>query len=250
VVSIHTVYLVDDEQVIVQGIQKLIAWEELGIKKVCTFTNPLEALNVIQEATILLTDIRMPEMSGLDLIKASKEINRNIRCVILSSYDDFEYVRSALLLGASDYLLKPVNKEKLMTTLLGLIKKQEKDNAENPRELEEIYNSHDYNPIVKRTLDYMHAHYNTDLSLKQISAMFKIDPSYLGQVFRTEAGKLFSDYLNTIRVKKAMNMLSHTNLKLSEISSQVGYNSTSYFFKMFKKVAGISPTEYKHQKKT
>lgn len=113
------VLLVDDESYVTESIEKTIAWAELGVETVYQAISAVEALRIIEEQDIdiLVTDIKMPEMTGLELIERVKEDYPNIRSILLTGYSDFEYAKQAIKLKANDYLLKPVDDELFMKSL-------------------------------------------------------------------------------------------------------------------------------------
>jgi two-component system response regulator YesN len=108
--------IVDDEPIICQGLRQTIPWDTIGVEVVGEAYDGVEALQFVtrQHVDLVLTDIHMDGMDGLELAKGLKELLPQIRIIILSGYDDFEYARQALRLGIEDYLLKPVNIEELM----------------------------------------------------------------------------------------------------------------------------------------
>jgi two-component system response regulator YesN len=128
----YKVLLVDDEPKIIQGLQRLIEWENYGMEVVGTVQSATEAMTIMKGRTIhvLITDIKMPDVDGLQLIEWSKSFNRLIKCVILSGHADFPLVKEAAVLGIENYLLKPVNREELSDTLIGICLKIESDLSE------------------------------------------------------------------------------------------------------------------------
>ncbi|NEW09109.1 response regulator transcription factor [Paenibacillus sp. SYP-B3998] len=100
-----------------------------------------------------------------------------------------------------------------------------------------------YSPHVAELLEYVHGHYQEELSLKTWGHKVELHPNYLGQLFHVEVGTSFSDYLNQYRIEKATHLLLYTDRKTAEIAQDVGYWDTSYFYRQFKKYAGVSPTE-------
>ncbi len=516
----YRILIADDESIILNGLRKFIDWEEHGIEVVECVKSGSEALQYIEknDVDILLTDIRMPAMDGLELIRRVKNSGKNIRFIILSGYDDFEYMKQALKLGIENYLLKPVNRDELSTTLLDVIEKikaERRTNQRNQRGLDiyrdnmlnrwvcgslsgdelmekaslagielnsdyyvvsiirlvgkkdqrkediggvdysaalklcgkickteewqalfqnldgdiillfgsngevdkvkikekmnecideinrrllcdvfitvgskeagylnvhksyksanelqgysliitnnsvvdyeeteratserqkefiidfklydkmlsagdidgccrfiheiftrlksnsgvtpafvqiiaielmfhlvmivkdfpkgnlfdytdidfrSLYSAHTieeleeflkntmmkaegvikkkdyYSPYVSMVLSYIDENYNKDLSITQLSKKFKINAAYLGQLFKNETGEMLTNYINKIRVEKAKNMLLTTTLKASAISERVGYQNTNYFYRVFKKLTGVSPSEYR-----
>jgi two-component system response regulator YesN len=124
----YNVFIVDDEPFIIEGMKALVQWEDYGLHVVGDASNGNEALEKIENAQvdILLTDIMMPVMDGLQLISKVKEFNPDIKCIILSGYQEFNYVKKGMELGIENYLLKPVNEQELHFTLLNCIEKLEK----------------------------------------------------------------------------------------------------------------------------
>lgn len=100
-------------------------------------------------------------------------------------------------------------------------------------------------PVIIKLLDYIEENYKYDLNLKEISDKLNINSIYLGQLFQREIGILFSDYLNNFRINKAKKLLLDTNLKASEIGMLVGYRNKNYFYRKFKSIAGLTPSEWK-----
>ena len=83
------------------------------------------------------------------------------------------------------------------------------------------------------------------MNLKEISDILNINSIYLGQLFQKEIGILFSDYINNFRINKAKDLLSNTSLKASEIGELVGYSNKNYFYRKFKSIVGITPSEWR-----
>ncbi|WP_337405120.1 response regulator, partial [Suilimivivens sp.] len=114
------VMIVDDEKLICRLVKALVKWDELGMESVATADNALEALELLEEVRpdILITDIRMPGMDGLELIREVKKHCPEIEIIIISGYAHFEYAKNAIALGVGNYILKPINQEELNKTLL------------------------------------------------------------------------------------------------------------------------------------
>ena len=115
----YNALIVDDEKSILENIQKAIPWEELGIETVFTAQNGSDALSLLEayHIDLLISDIRMPGMDGLTLLKHVRAVYPNIRCILLSAYGEFEYARTALTLGIENYLLKPLSVEELIASI-------------------------------------------------------------------------------------------------------------------------------------
>ncbi|WP_010250591.1 response regulator transcription factor [Acetivibrio cellulolyticus] len=129
----YRMLIADDEPFIVEGLKYIMNWEEFGIELIGTASNGFEALELIKKggADLLITDIKMPKMSGLELIQKVKELKLNTRFIILSGYDDFEYLKESIKLGIENYLLKPINCEELEETIVNARNKLESQNLQN-----------------------------------------------------------------------------------------------------------------------
>ena len=131
----YNVLIADDEPIILEGMKLVIKWEELGLNIIETVPDGKKALEVIENnhIDILITDIRMPEMDGIELLKAVKHKYPQIKVIILSGHDDFNYVKEAARHGIENYLLKPVDEEELESTLLLIIDKIESESSTQQR---------------------------------------------------------------------------------------------------------------------
>jgi len=99
---------------------------------------------------------------------------------------------------------------------------------------------------VERIIEYIDGHYGEPLSLKTLSYRFNLSAAYLGRLFRQATGKNFPRYLNEVRIGKAKDLMRTSALKANQIARQVGYTDPNYFYDMFKRYTGLSPSEF-HQ---
>lgn len=108
---IYQVLIVDDEEIVCRGMTQFVKWEEHGFEVAGTATSVDEAILILKKMhiDIVFTDIRMPEKSGIDLLREIKEQKFDVQCAILSGYSDFDYAKEAMRYGAVEYLTKPVN---------------------------------------------------------------------------------------------------------------------------------------------
>ncbi|HEY4390559.1 MAG TPA: response regulator transcription factor [Paenibacillus sp.] len=115
----YKVFIVDDEPFIIEGLYDIVDWAELGMEIVGQAGNGLEALEALKHipADILVTDISMPKMNGLDLIRHARELRPELKVIVLSGYNEFDYIKEGMMLGIENYLLKPINLEEFEATL-------------------------------------------------------------------------------------------------------------------------------------
>jgi two-component system response regulator YesN len=137
--SMIEILLVDDEAYVTNSLEKTIPWDSIGVKSVYQAASAFEALELLEENAIdiVVTDIAMPDMSGLELIREIGQRWPNVKCILLTGHSDFEYAKKAVQLQAFDYILKPVNDDEFMKTVAGAIEalKDEWEQADKYQQL-------------------------------------------------------------------------------------------------------------------
>jgi len=245
------VVVVEDEKMIRRGIIMTTDWQAFGCQVVGEAANAQDALKLIEEKKpqIVLTDIRMRGMTGIEMIESLGQ-DHNMHFIIISGYSDFEYARSALRLGVTDYLLKPFKDEELEKVLEKVTSEiHESENESNDLVLDffEEYPGKDRkeaNRYVMQCIRCMEDGYMKDMTCLKISEELGISESYLAKLFKRETGYTFVDYLTHIRMKKAIHIMEKDHPKIYELAYLVGYNDAHYFSNIFKKVTGKSPSVY------
>jgi len=256
------VIIVDDEKLVRQMILRCISWHELGLEIVGEASGAREGLELMElhQPDIIITDVRMPRIDGLDFGRKVLKRYPKIKVVILSGHDEFEYASEALKMGVFDYLLKPVNREEMKAAMEKardtILKEKEFDEEiENLRgrlrdsslSAKEGFDDKD-KTLVDVVKEYIEGHFSEeDISLASVSEMLYVNASYLSRTFKEKAGKSFSEYLFELRMEKAMSLLQRLDLKAYEIADRVGIKDPHYFSTCFKKYTGISVSEFKKE---
>lgn len=250
--SVFRVLIVDDESVERKGIQNLLKQRkyELEIHLASDGEDAWHMIEAGLRPQILITDIRMPFMDGLSLIKHVREKKLDTRVVIYSAYDEFDYARQALQMGVTDYLLKPVDPqelysliEKILTDIQNQLHQQTKP-AEIIREAEN--NSQPY--LYRKVLRLVEEHYCEDLGVEGIAQMLGHSASYVSRVFCEESGgETLSKYITHYRMSKAAELLRTTHIRVSKISAMVGYTTPTYFGHVFLKTYQMTPNTYRER---
>ncbi|WP_058308854.1 response regulator transcription factor [Gracilibacillus massiliensis] len=247
------ILVVDDEPRSRQGIKKTIERSIEHQYQVITAENAEAALDLInhEKIHVLITDIRMPEVSGLELLKQLKEKAQDPVVIVISAYSEFEYAHEALELGVVNYLLKPIAKEKLMEAIeraMDIDKQREKTGIFNKivdDKLIEMQQLSKYNRGVKEAMDYIDQHFNQELTLKKVASEVHLNASYLSALFKEELEVTFSEYLTRRRIQESKKLLLSTNLTVSEIAEQSGYQTSKYFIKLFKQFENTTPNGFR-----
>lgn len=251
--------LIDDEFSTLDLLEKIIDWKALGVEIVGKAQDGNTALEIIDEKKpdIIIVDIKMPYMDGLELISLLRKKKLKVKIIILSAYGEFEYAQKALSEGVSGYLLKPVDEQKLEVQVKKLIQEIEEENVlkqymenrkpgqENAEPASIPENGEVENRLVLKVKEYVRTHYNRDISLEEICDVVSMSKNYFCNFFKKETGENIWDYLTRVRIQKAKELLDKTNLKNYEISFKVGYENPSYFSKIFKEYTGVTPYEYR-----
>lgn len=235
--------VIDDEELIRNGMAKLLTDANKGYSVTGCFGDGSEALSFLinSDVDVAITDIRMPEMDGLELIKVVRGMQNTLPFILLSGYSDFEYARIALRYGVVDYLLKPVDQFELFKCLdkiaqaKGMPLYAEDMTCGNKR-------------VVSLIMEIIRREYTKDLKLEEISQQVFLNPKYLSRMFKNETGINVTDYLVSVRIDKAKQLLrENMEIKVYEVAKLIGYGDSVYFNKIFKRLVGVTPLEYRNQ---
>ncbi len=245
----YKLLIVDDEPLIRKGILTLVDFEKLGIKEAYEASNGSEGLKLFIQHTpqLVLLDINLPVMNGLELAKAIKAHDGQAKIAIITGYDYLDYAISALKIGVDDYILKPVSKQDVTDILAKLIQRYQGE-----RTIHEVKNvvstlvddasedsmKHRLQEMIDQSLT------NPDLSLTFIAKGLGYAPNYLSSLFKNLFGVTFQEYVLTHRLEKAKLLLLTTTLKNYEIAMRVGFEDVNYFNTRFKLKYGVSPKQY------
>lgn len=253
----YRVVLLDDEEWILKGLQKKFPWKEHGFEVIASFSDSLEAMDYIQHHAVdaIFTDIRMPELSGIDLMKQVTEERPEIKFVFITGFSDFEYAREAIRNNAVDYILKPVEAEQAEEVLIRLKKALEFQKYQILYKKEELRNEKSLLPsgsnaerLMQQMTRYIEEHFLENLSLKELAEQYFLSFHYSSELFKKYTGETFTQYLTRIRMREAEKMLLANELSIEEIAYRCGYSDYSYFVKVFKKWSNMTPYQYRNRK--
>lgn len=232
------VLVVDDEHIQREGIKNLIYQYKFPFH-VLEAENGRAAEEILNRNAIdiLITDVKMPMMSGLELSKLAKKTQDNLKIVICSGYDEFEYAKTAIKLGVVNYLLKPLVIEEFLEVMAEIT--QLSPHLGDP-EHESMESS-----VIRQVKEMVKDHFQRDISLTEAANEVYLSPGYLSILFKKETGMNFSKYLTHFRLRKASHLLLHSNMKINDIAAFVGLDNTSYFCRLFKSNYGVSPLQYR-----
>ena len=357
----YKVIIIDDEPWTRSVIKHLGNWSQFGLEVVAEASDGEYGYELITNLLpdIIITDIKMPHLNGIELLKKLRSEGNNAKVLIISGFDDFVYTKSAVQLNANDYLLKPIRPEELNEQLERCVEELNKEGKKdknpfldlngfmnvhwiknyitfrssiyeclcinNPEamsqkfiEMEDFILSIENNRIeksliiciyydlhnslqhfivnsgysvqeifkeeiisfvfsqectlkesldfiknlysttlakvsylrktrsrinIKQVENYIHHHYLTGISLEQTANRFFITKEYLSKVFKEETEMSFSDYVLTLRMEKAKELVVQSKVPIKDVGNFLGYSDLAHFYKVFKKYFGITPGE-------
>ena len=242
------VVIADDEPFVREGLKNLINWEEIGVKLVGDFENGKELISHLPELLpdIVITDIQMPSISGLQIAKYISENYKNMIVILLTAYSKFQYAKEAIEYGVKHYVVKNDLLDELPMILTKIVsEKAESENANDIKSDGESFENCEY--IISDIENYIEKNLDKKLSLTDIAASVHMNKSYISRVFKEKMGENLFDYINKRKIEKAKTLIKNNVLRMYEIALSVGMEDTAYFSRVFKKYEGISPSEYQKE---
>lgn len=237
--------LVDDDEFVLEQLESSIDWEQHGFECVGTFTDGTDALAYISSMPVdaVITDIKMNNMSGLELAEICSKNFSDIKFAVMSAYRDFEYAHKALNCGVTNYILKPIVYDEFTKCLKQLYGNDAPVAEENEEKVQ--------TDTIISAIAYMNAHLNETLSLNTVATHVGFNPNYFSTYFKQNTGENYVTFLTKLRVSKAKQLLKNTDIKISIICDMVGYKNPTHFYNVFAEYAdGLTPSQYRNNKKT
>jgi two-component system response regulator YesN len=231
--------IADDEEPVLRMIRRFVEWEAIGLEECGTASDGDELYQKIKEThpDIVLTDITMPGMNGLEVIARCMEEEIMPRFIILSAYATFEYARQALRLGVDEFLTKPIQRRELNQTLKNSAEKIKKDNTQEYAESQ----------VINHACEYIEMHFDEQLQMTDVAGQVFLSSNYFSHLFRLETGKRFTEYLTDVRIKHAKKWLKDPEYTVDMVASMCGYDDARYFSRVFKTATESTPQEWKNK---
>jgi len=249
-----TILIVDDEPKTRQGLKKTLEDWATGQFEIISTDGASTAIDILKQKDIhiLITDISMPEMNGIEMLKRLQVQKQYPVVIIISAYSEFDYAQEAIQLGVLNYLLKPISKNKLIEAVEKAVEVQKKREREgkltkiiDERLVDVKVEEKEEDSHIQRAMNYVDQHLNEQLTLKEVAAFVHLNSSYFSVLFKDQTKMTFSEYVTRSRLQKAKNLLIESNLPVSDIAEAVGYNTAKYFIKIFKEYEGQTPSKYR-----
>lgn len=260
----YRVIIVEDSDWIRKGLEFTVPWQALGFTVVGTASNGIAGLDLIRELEpdLVILDIKMPQMDGLSMIERIRdEKARSPEFIVISGYIDFAFTRRAILLGARDYLLKPIADKDLVEVLKRMASTLSRSSA--ARRLEALFQRQTFDPgfiaFFRRLIDEsvrgddlagyatmrIEERFDTDIALGDVASELRVSESTLGKRFKRVTGCTFVEYATMVRIKKALELLADPECRVNEVACKVGIGDTRYFSSIFKRYTGFTPSQFR-----
>lgn len=244
----YKVIVIEDEFLIRKHVVDFINQFAEGFSVVEDFDDGEDIIKYFDQndVDLIVTDIKMRNMSGIEVAKYVFENNLSAKVIILSGYHDFAYAQEAINYNVQAYLTKPTDPIKFQEAL-NKIKKQldERENHISKKpEAKEIQKSDATERAIEIAMEYINNNLDKDISLSDAAAVAFLSEDYFGKIFKKNVGKSFTDYLLSVRMEKAVDLIKTGKHSVNEISDMLGYKNSNYFIKVFRKYTGYTPKKY------
>lgn len=241
------VIIVEDEKRARRGLKSLFPLIGDEYEIIAEAADGSIALDLIKtlRPDLVFTDIKMPIMDGMELIKKARAFGITSKFVIITAYEEFSLARQAIILGVEDYLVKPIILEDLQEVLERICDPQIKKNEIIDIGLRTRYP--DVHPLILKALKEIENNYSLKINQKDLASKLGVSAEYFSYLFGREIGISFSKFLRHYRIEMAQNLLHSRSLPKEEIPYAVGFSEPKYFYKCFKEETGLSVTEFLRQ---
>ena len=206
----------------------------------------IAALQAVRERApnLMIADVKLPRLDGVELAQKMMELELEVQMILLSGSAEYEYARAAMRYSVAGCLLRPVEQRRLNEIFQRFV--QEKKSEEKTEPLQ----GQPQETVLERLFDELEKSYMEDITLKGLAEKYNISASRLSVKAKEKFGMSFSKYLTHKRIEKAKDMLRESKYSIEQIAGMVGYSDYFYFTKVFKKIVGESPSQYRKDLET
>lgn len=237
--------IVDDEAFMRENLRDLFPWNELGYRVAAVCSNGQEAMEFLRKnpVHVLLTDIQMPGINGIDLLRRIRREQLPVQVIFLSAYSDFEYARQGIQYGALDYLTKPVRYQELVdlfTRIYTSMHEKRNEPAGGSYTEEEL--------MLSSISAYIRGHASS-ASLDACAADTGYESAAISAFLRQSCGMNFVEFVNREKMIWAAELLHNIRLSVGDIADMVGYTNAKNFSRAFHNYYHMTPMQYRKQEK-
>ena len=216
--------------------------------------NGREALEVFdrEQPQIAILDIEMPGINGLEVARKIRESGKDCAILFLTGFDKFSYAKQAISVRALEYLLKPYNEQELIYAVEEAMQHAARFAKQTSRKAEDLSPAREEgNESLRLSLiredirSYIGKNYQDDISMQSAAQAMGYSEAYFCKLFKQCFRVNFSAYLNEYRIEKAKAMMADPRINIKDIGAACGYSDSNSFARVFKRITGQTPTEYR-----
>lgn len=247
-VCVYRTIIAEDEELLLHNLVQKVENSGLNFKVVGTAQTGAQALQLLKDMSpdLLITDIKMPVMDGMELLEKISHRFPTLRTIIVSGFSDFEYAQKAIRFHVDNYLLKPIDREELYQALFKIKTQLELEQQEYSNIFNLSVSSNSTKQIAEILHEYINHNFTEEINLNSIAHNINYSSSYLTKIFNQAYGTTPTKYIISLRIHKAQQLLLHNpEFSIGQIGNIVGYPEQGYFSRIFKKQTGVSPFEYR-----
>lgn len=194
---------------------------------------------------VAILDIEMPVMSGIDAAQIIYNEAPGCGILFLTAYDRFDYAQNAIRVRALEYLLKPYDDNELLAAVETAIHRAPRAEGAAPAAAPEPPHTDLASAVGARALDYIHTHYQQEISMQDAARALNYSEPYFCRMFKAQFGRSFTAYLSAYRIERAQELLAQPTVSIKDVGRRVGYPDANYFAKVFRRLTGQTPSEYR-----
>ncbi|WP_099466576.1 response regulator transcription factor [Konateibacter massiliensis] len=270
----YRILIAEDELIERMMLKKTLQKKFMETCEILEAENGKKALEIFRstDIDIVILDIEMPGIKGIEAAEIMRREKEGFCIIFLTAYDKFEYAKKAISVHALEYLLKPYSEKELVfvveealhlaeeygerkwndnytSRVMELMKSEGTKKDSVPEVLaSEEENVSRFNVLVSMMEEYVRGNYMNDISMQEAARAISYSEPYFCKMFKQQFGLNFTTYLTEYRMNEAKKLLKQPNISVKEVGVKVGYPDSSYFARVFKRIIGISPSEYQVQK--
>jgi len=251
----YSVVIIEDSVLLRRGMILTFNWRAMNCYVAGESDNGEDGLALIRELSpdIVITDIRMPGMDGLEMIETLRACGNEAVCIVVSAYNEFDYAQRAIRFGVAEFLVKPFEMSELCRALQSAAKRVDRIRQAQQIDEKKIVLFGDYlaeegdlkGKYAEQAVAFIKEHYAENIGIADIADALSMSESHLSRVFKESMGYTLGEYLVNYRISVACEILPDVNLRISEVASRIGYNDQRYFSVVFKRIVGMTPNAYR-----